>query len=189
MTKVIGFLIRLSDLLGKFFAMKNISRFGLIILTFFLAMSGFVGGFGLILDPSGNSMEMPLSYLENSPFTNYLIPGVILLVVNGILPTLVTFGLLFRPKWKILEKLNLYKNRHWSWTFSLYQSIILILWIDFQIMWVGYGHFIQTFYALIGVAILIFTMLPSVMEFYSGHVPSAMPTIRNVKKIRLMRPV
>jgi hypothetical protein len=37
------------------------------------------------MDPSGRMLQMPLSLLEHSPFRNFLIPGIILLVANGLL--------------------------------------------------------------------------------------------------------
>ena len=39
----------------------------------------------LIHDPSGFSMELPIELLKQTPFDNYLIPGVILLVALGFL--------------------------------------------------------------------------------------------------------
>jgi len=43
---------------------------------------------------------------------------------------------------------------------------MLILWIDFQVMLIGYGQFIQTVYATVGVLILIVTLLPANMAYY-----------------------
>jgi hypothetical protein len=38
----------------------------------------------MILDPSGRMLHMPLSLLAHSPFRDFLIPGIILLVTNGL---------------------------------------------------------------------------------------------------------
>lgn len=43
------------------------------------------GGFQLVTDPSGGTLQMPLSFLQHSPFDNYLIPGIILFTANGLL--------------------------------------------------------------------------------------------------------
>ena len=43
------------------------------------------GGIGLIQDPVQN-IGMPLSMLEGSPFSDYLVPGMILLFVVGLFP-------------------------------------------------------------------------------------------------------
>ena len=42
---------------------------------------------------------MPLSMLEGSPFKDYLIPGLILLVVLGLFPLVVLYGLVRRRRW------------------------------------------------------------------------------------------
>ncbi len=51
----------------------------------FLGVTAMMGGIPLILDPSGGILHMPLGLLEHSPFHDFLIPGIILLVGNGLL--------------------------------------------------------------------------------------------------------
>ena len=53
----------------------------------------------LTIKPDGGLLKMPLSYLEGSPFSDYLVPGVILLCVLGIFPLVVAYGLLRRRPW------------------------------------------------------------------------------------------
>ena len=50
----------------------------------------------MIADPSGSGLQMPLSLLEHSPFKSYLIPGIILLIVNGILSFVTVATILFK---------------------------------------------------------------------------------------------
>ncbi len=65
--------------------MKAIVRTTAILLLFVNGIGAIYGGFQLITDPTGAKMQMPLSLLENSPFDNYLIPGITLFVVNGVM--------------------------------------------------------------------------------------------------------
>ncbi len=65
--------------------MVRSTRIVAIVLLFFNGISAILGGGGLILDPTGISMQMPLELLEFSPFNNFLIPGIILFTVNGLL--------------------------------------------------------------------------------------------------------
>src|ERR1035441_10041746 len=51
----------------------------------FLGIGAVAGGLMLILDPTGQRMGMPISFLDHSPFHSFLIPGIILLVSNGLL--------------------------------------------------------------------------------------------------------
>ncbi|MCO6490798.1 MAG: hypothetical protein J5I98_20440 [Phaeodactylibacter sp.] len=145
----------------------------LAFLVFFQCASGLFGGGSLIADPSGASLQMPASeYLPGTPFSNYLMPGMILGVLLGLFPLIVLIGLWRRPLWAWAEKLNIYDNYHWAWAFSLYLGLMLIIWIDIQIAFIGGGHFLQATYGLLGVAIVIFTLLPGVMRHFrqnNGH--------------------
>lgn len=148
-------------------ARKSIWTYLLIFLIFFQGVSGLFGGLGLITDPSGEQLQMPLTFLEGTPFSNYIIPGIILFLILGCFPVLVGFGLFRQPDWEWAEQLNVYRDQHWAWTFSLYTAIALIIWIDVQIMMIGYGHFIQSFYAFLGAGILIVALLPPVKRNYA----------------------
>ena len=50
----------------------------------FIGLGALWGGFMLVKDPSGSALGVPLSLIEGSPFHDFLIPGIILLAVNGI---------------------------------------------------------------------------------------------------------
>ncbi|MCF8304271.1 MAG: hypothetical protein K9I94_13425 [Bacteroidales bacterium] len=145
---------------------KPFAVYLLYVLIFFLMISGLFGGINLMLDPTGHTMEMPVSLLEGSPFENYRIPGLLLFFFNGVFPLTSFIGLVLGPEWKLTNALNIYRNRHWSWTFCIYNAIILILWIDLQVMMIGYDHIIQTLYALVGLAILVVALIPSVMMHF-----------------------
>jgi hypothetical protein len=56
-----------------------------IIVLFLNSISGFFGGICFIIYPDGRLLHAPLSLLEHSPFSDFLIPGIILLSANGIL--------------------------------------------------------------------------------------------------------
>ncbi len=138
----------------------------LIFFVFIQAISGLWGGIALIISPKGELLQLPLNFLDGTPFNNYIVPGIILFTFLGIFPAIVLIGLIMQLNWKAFNFINLYKEQHWSWTGSLYTGIILILWIDFQIMLIGYKHFIQSVYALLGVIIVAFSLIPSVKTFY-----------------------
>ena len=133
-------------------------------LLMFLSIGAFYGGLLFIGDPSGESLGMNTSYLDNSPFNNFLLPGIILLFFNGIFPLIILSGFFFK-KMEWAGFLNIYKDQHWPWTYSLYLGIILILWIDIQIMMIGYDM-IQSVYAIYGVIMVVITLLPGVRDFY-----------------------
>lgn len=130
----------------------------LVIILFFLilfqAISGIFGGIGLIIDPSGETLQIPLEWLEGSPFKSYLIPGIILFIVLGVMPFLIFFGIR--------------KRKLWGWQGSIFIGLALIIWIAVEIIIIGYQHDppLQLIYGIVGIAILAVTNTASVKNFF-----------------------
>jgi hypothetical protein len=137
----------------------------LMILILFQAISAIGGGAVLVVSPSGGMMGIPLSGLKNTPFSNFLIPGLILLILLGFFPLLIFISMIKQPGWSILNKINIYKDRSWIWAYSLYLSIMLIIWILIEIFFIGYDP-LQTYYGMLGVTMLILSLTPQVMQYY-----------------------
>lgn len=129
---------------------QSYSLYLLIGLILFQGISGLFGGFALIIDQTGELLQMPLSMLEGSPFDTFLIPGIILLTVLGIFPMVVFYGL--------------WKRSNWAWMGALTVSAALIIWIGVEIWMIGYHSEppLQLVYGLLGVILLILTFIPSV---------------------------
>ena len=66
-------------------SLKQYLRLTSISLLLLTAINATVAGVLFIIDPSGHGMGMSVSYIKDSPFTSYLIPGIVLLIVNGFL--------------------------------------------------------------------------------------------------------
>lgn len=102
----------------------------------FIVFSAFAGGAGFIFDPSGKSMWMTIDMLEKSPLMDFLIPGLILLIVLGVgnlLATILTF-----------------KRHHFSGSMAILLGIALVIWICVQVYWIGLGSFLQPLYLILG---------------------------------------
>lgn len=134
---------------------------------FWLGASAMAGGGSLIFDPTGQSLQMDARTLTGTPFSDFLVPGLILFFVLGVFPLLLSVSMLLRKEWPLAEFLNPYPQKHWAWACSLYASIALILWMDVQLMAVGYGHPLQAIYAFLGVALLVLTLLPVVQRHFT----------------------
>ena len=100
--------------------MHLIFRIIAIILLLFNAISALIGGWALMSDPSGETMEMPQRFLEHSPFEDFLVPGIILFITNGLLSLL--FALM-----AVLKFMN------YSWL-VIFQGFILVGWLIIQII-------------------------------------------------------
>jgi hypothetical protein len=127
----------------------------LIVLTFIQAAGAIAGGIGLVRDPIEN-IGMPLSMLEGSPFKDYLIPGLILLIVVGLFSLLVFAGLL--RKWKP------------AWWLSLASGGGLIIWIITEGVMLGYlpgtGIGMQIGMGVLGVAIVVLALLRPTRRYF-----------------------
>ncbi len=144
---------------------KPLTLYLLALLLAFQSLGGLFGGISLVLSPSGQVLKMPLAILEGSPFTTFLVPGFILLLVLGLFPGFLAFALLRRPHWRWAGILNIYHGIHWAWTYSLYLGIMLVIWIFVEIMWIDYD-ILQTIFGLVGVLVIILTMLPANMRYF-----------------------
>jgi hypothetical protein len=138
----------------------------LVLLVMVLAIGATGGGIALLADTSGSVIHMPLLVLSGTPFGSFLVPGLTLLLLLGIFPGLLVYPLLRTPDWRWAGLLNIHRGQYWAWTYSLYAGIMLVLWIDFQIMFVGYIHPLQSICALAGVAIIVCALLPPVMRHF-----------------------
>jgi len=104
--------------------------------------------------------------LEHSPFPDFLIPGLFLFIFLGLFPALVFYGLIKRPIFRTLEKLNMFKDYHWSWTYAYYLGVLLILWINMELFFVKEFDMLHFVYSLLGVLIVFITHLPSTKRDY-----------------------
>ena len=148
---------------------KPVSVYFLILLHILLGLGGIYGGGGLVADPTGGILKLPLYLIENTLFKDYLIPGIILLIILGIIPLIIAFGLSVKWKWEVPGKLNIFKGKHWSWSYSLYTGFALIIWITVQMFMIKEIAFIHIFYIFKGLLIQMVTLLPSVQTYYSDN--------------------
>ena len=150
--------------------MATFSSYFLIGLLVFLAVGAIPSGFLLAWDPTGHSIGFPpelLEKLEGSPFSNFQVPGIFLMIFLGLLPAFTAYGLLTKWKLKGLQKLNPHKNQHWSWTLSYCIGLVLIFWINAQ-LFLGIGfHLLHFGYIVLGVLIVFVTLLPSTQKNYA----------------------
>jgi hypothetical protein len=138
----------------------------LIGLQIFLSLGAIFGGGAFILSPDGSLIHMPISHLENSPFSDFLVPGIFLFTFLGIYPLAVAYSLWEKPTWRWPNLINPFKQVHWSWAASLAAGVIVIIWIAVEMVWVPIG-FVHILYFILGALLLILTLLPIVRRYYT----------------------
>jgi hypothetical protein len=148
--------------------MKMLLKGVLIFLLLFNAAGAFYGSLNFIADPTGTSLQISTDLLAGSPFCDYFLPGILLFLINGLLPLSAAIGLLInRPKMP-LSLLPFWKNRHWAWSLALASGAGLVVWIGVQILMLGYwSDFpIQAIFGGLGIVILLLTLAPPVRKAY-----------------------
>ena len=124
-------------------------------LQLFIGITAILGGSALVLDPSGVAAKAPLEWLNNSPFENYLIPGLLLLIIIGgghVLGGIFSF---------LLSK----HSPIITGTFG----IILFFFMSLELWFIGLRNFMQPMYLMFGV-LLVFLCLKqrSLMIKFAG---------------------
>lgn len=119
----------------------RMALFGLVALELFNALGAFYGGGSMILDPYGRPMGMsPPAELPGLRFASYLIPGVVLLIANGLLPTIVVIGALTKQRWSVRG--------------HLFAGLVLTGWTVVEAMMLGWISFLQPLMLAVGIALL-----------------------------------
>ena len=144
----------------------NVSRNVLIFLLAFLSFGAVLGGGALILSPGGELLGMPLSNLGSAPFKNFLVPGIILFLVLGIAPALTIYWLLKKPGSTFAENLNVFKDMHFAWSFTIYEAFALIIWLQVEMTFLQSVHWFHTFYIILAILIIFIALLPRVRNRY-----------------------
>ena len=139
----------------------------LISLLLFLGVSAIGGGGALIISPSGKLLGgLPLSILAQSPFSDFLIPGIILFTILGLFPCYISYALIKKPTNNIAEYFNLFKDMYWAWSYSIYIGFALIIWIQVETIFINGTSWLQTFYILYSIPIIFVALLPKVRTLY-----------------------
>lgn len=124
----------------------------LLVLLLVQGLGGLAGGLSLAARPDGSVMRMPVSQLAGSPFSDYLVPGLILLLVLGFFPLVALAGVWVRQTW--------------AWYAAFAVGCGLIIWILVEITIIPYS-WLQPFFALVGVLIVLFALDASVRRYCS----------------------
>jgi hypothetical protein len=121
--------------------MKKILWLLALMLLLINGIGAIFGGISLMRDPTGGFMQMPVEWLQNSPFNDFLIPGIILFVFNGLF-SLAVFVL------------TLIKYRHYP-VLVVFQGCILTVWIIVQVLMLQTFHYLHAIFGGIGIVLII----------------------------------
>lgn len=130
--------------------MKRLLKPATLIL---LTLNGFpavVGGLALMLRPRGEWMQLPLEWLDDTPFTDYFWPGFLLFLFNG-LGSIAVAALGF--------------TRHMGYPLLVFiQGMVLVSWILIQVLMLQRFYFMQAIYGGIGIGLIVLGYLLCIDE-------------------------
>lgn len=118
--------------------MKNNNYIYLGILQIFVGVGAFISGIAMLLNTDGSLLGLTTEVLENTPFQSYLIPGLMLLAINGIC--------------NIIAAAFSFTDYPYAGCLGLMLGIILLVWMGIQVYVLGFNHIFQPLFIGIGIA-------------------------------------
>ena len=115
---------------------------GLLLIT---SISAIYAAIAFIADPSGAALGMSTEELVHSPFRDFLIPGIVLLIINGILPIIILLLMLLRYKY--------YPQ------LVLFQGVLLSCWIIIQVIMLRDLHVMHVIMITFGISLTLIGLL------------------------------
>lgn len=120
--------------------MKRLLTIVAAALLLFNGIGALYGGWSLMAYPDGSNLQLPIAWLERTPFSDFLIPGIVLFIANGLCSIFVFAALLIQHNKAPL--------------LVMAQGVILMGWIVVQILLVQKYHPLQLILGTVGVALL-----------------------------------
>ena len=111
-----------------------------------------VGGAMLVLAPNGRLLQMPTEWLSGSPFSTFLVPGVLLFALLGVLPVCAGLSLWLAPSQSWLRSIQRAAGMDAAWLASVASGMGIVIWIATQIAMVRMLHPLQAFIFALGAA-------------------------------------
>ena len=130
--------------------MKPTLKIIVSVLLFINSIGAIFGGANLIDHPDGSSLQLSPDWLKHTPFDDYLVPGVVLFITNGLLGFIVlaTLFLGFR-KYPL---------------FVIAQGVILCGWLIVQVVLIRTIIGLHLFTFTIGVSLILMGLILARIE-------------------------
>lgn len=123
-------------------SVKRKAYLGLGSLQALIGIGALVGGFMLLIDPSGSKLGLPIELIEGSPFSDFLIPGIFLFSVNGV-GSMIGAGFSFA-------------KRQYAPQIAIILGALLVAWILIQVLIIHSLSWMHFLYFGLGVIELVY---------------------------------
>lgn len=106
-----------------------------------LVVRAVIGGVALLVAPSGEIIGLSSAPLDRTPFGDFLVPGIILIAMFGLVPAVVCYAL--------------YTRRWWGWATSVGVAVAMLVWVLVEVT-VGFDR--PTVYLNLATAGVLFVL-------------------------------
>lgn len=137
----------------------------LTVLLALLGVGAISGGLGFVLDPTGANLGIPLSVLRYSPFHDFLIPGMILLIVFGLGSFAALLAVWLRPAWEFGTALTRFTHQHWSWSAVVAIGLGQVIWIITQVLMLRGLNWLHFVFGGLGILIALAPLEPNLRRY------------------------
>jgi hypothetical protein len=116
-----------------------------IVLELFTALGAIPVGIMLLTDPTGAGVGFPAGWIEATPFGSYFLPGVYLLLMNGV-------GMI------VLAALSVVRHRYAPWLTGVLGTG-LVIWIGVQLIVMPEFSPLQAMFGAIGLVLSVISVV------------------------------
>ena len=137
----------------------------LLVLMGVLSLGGFVGGVSFMTDPTGARLGAKLSWLDETPVHDFLLPGLFLLGVYGVGTLILMAGLIWRFPPGRIRRLDGWLGHDWSWAGTMLVGAVLIAWILYEFTIFSERIALQPILIGVGTLMIVIPLLPSMRRY------------------------
>jgi len=124
-------------------------------LLVFLGLSAAAGGFVMTTGLGGDQVRPPQEWLDAIPLvSSWVVPGVVLGVGFGAGSLLTVWGMVRRPRWPALGRVERWTGEHWSWAAALALGAGQVVWIALELVYLPAVSWFQPLYGAVGLALV-----------------------------------
>ena len=134
----------------------------------FLSLGGLIGGLSFVLDSSGAGLGANVSWVQETPVSDFFLPGLFILGVYGIGSLILMVGLVWRMPAGPPPHRDAKRGRRWAWIGTIAQGATLVIWILYEFVVLPEQILLQPILIVVGLLMVLLALMPSVRRFYTS---------------------